>query len=47
MKQIFSLIDTNGDGQISKSELADFLNINQKNPLLADIINEVDQDKDG
>ncbi len=46
IKQIFDMVDFNKNKFISKNELMKFLNIENDNPLLNEIIGEADVDND-
>lgn len=47
IEAIFKMIDSDGNGSISREELRLFLNIDSSNPLLEEILEEVDSNKDG
>lgn len=47
IEHIFSMIDEDGNKTISKDELKKFLNIDVSNPILDEILNEVDKNGDG
>ena len=47
IKTIFEMIDENNDGSISVGELRDFLNLDEKDPLIMEIYKEADLNGDG